>query len=270
MTKSKLSFKPSNPVGEAAAEYKKAKLLGLRAPAEKVARTRPAWNALYLCSVFGHSQSSLRSIVQQSIQPLDFDLRWVTDEDVLIVPLKVEALTSGDLEQKLRGVKHSLTSNTATICTGGIEGANIDSTGQITWRDTWAVVGGSNTTSGTTTPSRWAGSNSKSIYSANAFAALGTGDSRPAPAKHDTSSWTILSGGWNRPPSAVIAPSTSASTSAPMSKVPSRTKTPQPPPKEIQADVADDWEEGLSQSVEDLKVAGAGEQETKQKEDDVD
>lgn len=62
------------------------------------------WNALLLKAVFGHDQDSLAETLQPALS-FPFELKWVQEEDVLLLPLFPEGQSEANIESGLRSAK---------------------------------------------------------------------------------------------------------------------------------------------------------------------
>jgi hypothetical protein len=101
---------------------------------------RPQPNALYLVAVFGHDEQSLREALLPYFTPrkLSFDVRWATDEDVVVQPSSREPGLSAVLGQ----LKQELVNASLRWC-ADVEEAVVDAdSGTVTWREKWKTVGG--------------------------------------------------------------------------------------------------------------------------------
>ena len=165
-------------------------------PAERL----PA-NGLYLSAVFGHDATSLRSAITPDMQHLPFDLLWRNDEDVIVT--LSSTLPANQLENKIRTIR-SVLAKQGELQANSIELCHVDADNNVSWRDEWKKAA----RSGTATP-RWGAEKATSISSGNAFESLGpmpSPSTTPAAAEQSRTTFSVLGGGLNRPPTAVVMP----------------------------------------------------------------
>lgn len=80
-----------------------------RSASQAVAPTPPSqkWNALLLTAVFGHDHVSLTEALS-SVLSFPFDLEWVHDEDVLLVPDFPSGQSDANVESGLRSARFAI------------------------------------------------------------------------------------------------------------------------------------------------------------------
>lgn len=80
-----------------------------RSASQAVAPTPPGqkWNALLLTAVFGHDHTSLAEALS-SVLSFPFDLEWVHDEDVVLVPDFPSGQSEANVESGLRSARFAI------------------------------------------------------------------------------------------------------------------------------------------------------------------
>lgn len=199
ITRKLTSASPRPLLSEAfAAQSKKTTGLTLGAIRPKGAVAQLPMNAVYLESVLGHDEGSLRDLLAGRLAGMSFDLRWVTEEDVVVTPLLpvTAAAAASDADAKLRSMRTSIRSLQASspFC-AAVELARVDDLGRLERRETWTPVGPSDRNM-----NRW---NHKdgSLSVSNAFSALSVDGQKPKAPAPPANAWAqggVVGGGFNR------------------------------------------------------------------------
>lgn len=196
-------------------------------------------NAILLQGVFGHDESSLQGLIRGGIGTDEFQLTWVKDEDVVLKINKTaqplsrsgDWLRSGKKSLRLSVIFDNLTGllDQASFCTG-IFPIKVDEAGQVLERTSLIAK---STPSPEPPRSRWNTVSSTPISISNSFGALSLQQRQPndsQKAKQTSMAGGIVGGGFNRPPTAVMAPIASTSRRE----------------RQEVEEVVDDWEDALS------------------------
>ena len=235
-----------------AAQRKSAVTLNLGS-IRKALPEKKASNALYLENVLGYEESELKNLLRPHMRGLVYEVRWKTEEDVLVTfPNPV-----AEFATKLAAIQHAL--RTVVDDTGfcsAVESVTVNDEGEVA-RGGWATVTGSGAASrarsGASTPvtvasasagGGWGGVNRAGGYT-NAFGALGTSPPKARPLTASANAWRAPS--LPTAPAAAVAPLVPAVSAAAPAFVP-RAVSAGPAvmeasvPVRSEEEVPDDWE----------------------------
>lgn len=131
-------MEPLNSLADAGRLLQQAAAESSRSQANEAANeSQSLWNSLLLLSVFGHTEESLREVVNPHAD-LAYKL-FFTGEDVLLAVV-ASTLSPAQVDAQLRQLRTALSADKRLLATGGIDGAQSDGHGTVTWKEDWSTA----------------------------------------------------------------------------------------------------------------------------------